>query len=84
MSNSASAVKFNAAFMSGAVPGIPLEAPLPRASDGPGLPFPKYCRQEHRSDSFCCIMEHPVLLTDAERPDSPLGSGVIDRDIPIR
>ena len=80
MSNSAPAVKFNAAFMSGAVSGIPLEAPLPRASDGPGLPFPKYCRQ----DSFCCEKEHPVLLTDAERPDSPLGSGVIDRDIPIR
>ena len=80
MSNSAPAVKFNAAFMSGAVSGIPLEAPLPRASDGPGLPFPKYCRQ----DSFCCVMEHPVLLTDAERPDSPLGSGVIDWNIPIR
>lgn len=38
MSNSAPAVKFNAAFMSGAVSGIPLEAPLPRASDGPVLP----------------------------------------------
>ena len=35
------------------------------------------------SGTFCCVMEHPVLLADTESPDSPLGSGVINWDIPI-
>lgn len=35
------------------------------------------------SGTFCCVMEHPVLLADTESPDSPFGSGVIDWDIPI-
>ena len=35
------------------------------------------------SGTFCCVMEHPVLLADTESPDSPLGSRVIDRNISI-
>ena len=100
--------------MSGVVSGIPLEAPLPRASAGPVLPdlyflfitilrqlredmpevvvraqivqlccFRNTVNKSTGSGTFCCVMEHPVLLADAESPDSPLGSRVIDRNISI-
>jgi len=36
------------------------------------------------SGTFCCVMEHPVLLADTESPDSPFGSGGIDSEIQDR